>query len=121
MRIGNDTLMADGTTTVDIGSSWTSEAIAIEHVMVFSIQLLFTGTPAGQFYLECSSEPFDKAKAAQIPSTWTTLLGSQQSISEAGDHTWNVEDTGYAWVRVKWAPTGGSGTLTKARINTKGA
>lgn len=95
-------------------------AMPIEHVMALSIQLLFTGTPSGQFYLECSSEPFDKARAKEEPSTWTRVLGSEQSIIEAGDHTWNLEDNGFAWIRVKWEFSGGAGTLTSARINTKG-
>ena len=120
MHVANDTFFEDGQSSVDLSSNWTSQALPLEHAMMLTIQLLFEGTPAGAFSLECSSEPFDLFKQGKVPTTWTKITGSTQSISEAGDHTWNVEDTGFAWIRIQWEVSGGMGTLTKAQMNAKG-
>lgn len=120
MRIGNDTFFPDGVSSVDLSSNWVSDGIPVEHVTTMTIQLVFTGTPGGMFFLECSSEPFDKAHSSKQPNNWTKITGSGQSVSEAGDHTWNVEDVGFAWVRVCWEFSGGTGTLETAQLNAKG-
>lgn len=120
MLVANDTFFPHGVSSVDLSSDWTSSPLPLEHAMFLTIQLLFEGTPAGAFYLECSSEPFDLFKQNKTPTVWTRITGSTQSISEAGDHTWNVEDAGFAWVRIQWEVSGGMGTLTKAQLNAKG-
>ena len=113
MRVANDTIIPDGSPT--LGGDWTSESLPLEHIAMFSIQLEFDGTPSGAFILECSNDDDNKE-----PTNWTLIEGSTQSISEAGDHTWNVEDSAFNWVRVRWIYSAGTGTLNSARFNAKG-
>lgn len=37
---------------------------------------------------------------------------SDQVVASAASHMWNVSGASYQYVRVKWVPTGGTGTLT---------
>lgn len=53
-------------------------------------------------------------------TNWTDILGSDQSITSAGDHTWDVAEIGYRWVRIVWTPTAASGMLNTAIFSTKG-
>lgn len=122
MRIANDTLID---APADLSSPWTSKAIWLGHVTNYSIQLFFTGTPEGSFKLQCSSDAGTKSNLGEAYietglTHWTDIANSTQAVDEAGDHTWQVENAGYPWVRVVWAPTSGTGSLTSARFNTKG-
>lgn len=119
MHIANDNFF-ESSSSIDLSSNWTSEAMPLEHIVQFTIQLVFTGTMTGCFYLECSSESFDLRKSNKTPTKWTKIEGSTQNITEGGDHTWNVEDVGFAWVRIQWENTSSSGTLSSAQINAKG-
>lgn len=122
MRISNDELTFDST---DLSGSAVSEAYWLGHVANYSISLLFTGAPVGEFKLQCSNDLGSSAsnkealRSAEVVN-WSDVKDSTQAIAEAGDHTWTVRDAGYRWVRVVWTPTSGTGTLTVARINTKG-
>jgi autotransporter adhesin len=53
-------------------------------------------------------------------SNWTDIADSAQTISASGDHAYQVENSGYRWVRLVWTQTSGSGTITSARFNCKG-
>lgn len=122
MRIANDSLIS---AAVDLGSTWESDGIWLGHIANFSIQLVFTGTPTGNFKLQCSN---DKGKEDKVlggwssdnVSNWTDIDQSAQPITAAGDHAWDVQNCGYRWVRVVWTFTSGSGSLTSARFNVKG-
>ncbi|MBV6514156.1 MAG: hypothetical protein FMNOHCHN_03746 [Ignavibacteriaceae bacterium] len=122
MRIANSSLI---TSSVDLSSSWESEGIWLGHISQYSIQLVFTGAPQGNFKLQCSN---DLGKSSQTNSgwsdegvvNWTDVADSAQAITAAGDHAWDVADVGYRWVRVVWTFTGGTGNLTSAVFNGKG-
>lgn len=111
-RVSNDTLIVEEGQS--LSSDWISKAIPLDYLTNYTIQLAFDGIIAGNFYLECSSgKDIDEA-------VWTLIDGSNQVIDEAGDHTWDVRDAGYKFVRVCWAYSGGTGNLTFARFNAKG-
>lgn len=127
MRIFNeDILQVDGVrSTKDMSSSFNLAPVYLGHIVNYSIQLVFTGTPQGNFKLQVSNDqgrPNAQSEAEQSSGVvnWTDVAGSAQAITAAGDHTWTVEDAGYLWVRVVWTQTGSSGTLTSARGNGKG-
>lgn len=88
----------------------------LDSIVSYSIQAIFTGSPAGVLQLEAS----DDTPLANIPAanSWTPIDDSVQGISAAGTYTVNVELPAYSFVRLQWIPTGGSGTLS-ARINAK--
>jgi hypothetical protein len=119
MRIQNSILTLSGTSmAVDIQS----DEVWLGHICNFSIQLVFTGTPTGSLKLQCSND--EGAIETNIPNAtitnWTDIAGSTQAISAAGNHTWNVQNCGYRWVRFVYTATSGSGTITSARFNVKG-
>jgi hypothetical protein len=121
MRIANDELNI-GT---NLAVSQTSDPIWLGHIANYSIQLVFTGTPGGNFKLQMSNDEGDPSAAKEEDRdfkivNWTDIADSAQTISAAGDHSWTVENAGYRWVRVVWTQTSSSGTLTSARFNVKG-
>lgn len=123
MRIGNDDL-TNGT-PISMVSSFNTEPVFLGHIVNYSIQLVFTGTPAGNFKLQCSNDFGDPSNAVEADRdikivNWTDVLDSAQSISAAGNHTYDVQNAGYRWVRVVWTQTGSTGSLTSARFNVKG-
>jgi hypothetical protein len=122
MRIANEALI---TAPVDIANPWASDAIYLGHISNYSIQLFFSGAPVGRFYLQSSNDagnPTSSSHQQQIVNVvnWTTISGSTQIVDAAGDHTWQVQNAGYAYVRVVWAPTSGTGSIDSARYNLKG-
>lgn len=127
MRVRNEDLLSVDETslTPDMTSSFNLKAIWLGHISDYSIQLVFTGSPQGNFKLQASNDLGDPAAAGDENkyinvTNWTDIADSAQTISAAGDHMWTVEHSGYNWVRVVWTQTGGSGTLTSARCYVKG-
>lgn len=51
---------------------------------------------------------------------WSDVANSAFTVSAAGDVFWDVQNAGHRWVRVVWTATGGSGTITSAKVNGKG-
>lgn len=122
MRIANQTLISS---PVDLSTTWTSNAIWLGHIYNYSIQLTFSDDPEGTFYLQCSDDMGAPSQENQLNTegvvNWTDIIGSNQEVSESGDHTWTAGNVGYAWVRVLWIPTSPQGQLDTARFNIKGA
>jgi hypothetical protein len=123
MRINNEDLQPSGAS--DMASSFNLKPVWLGHIANYSIQLVFTGSPNGTFKLQVSNDPGhpnaqNKAEQYADVVNWTDVSGSAQPVSAAGDHTWQVENSGYAWVRVVWTFSSGSGSLTSARANVKG-
>lgn len=127
MRINNEDLLdVDGTrTTPSMATSFNLKPVYLGHICNYSIQLVFTGTPGGNFKLQMSNDlgRIDAASEAEQEASishWTDIADSAQTISAAGDHAWQVENAGYRWVRVVWTQTSSTGTLTNAVANVKG-
>lgn len=115
MRIGNDSLID---TPEDMASSFNLPAIWLGHITFYSIQLVFTGTPAGTFKLQGSN---DVGNSDDI-TNWTDLNIASGALSAAGSYIFNQDNAGYRWVRVVWTASGAGTTplLTVARFNIKG-
>lgn len=121
MRIVNDSLIDS---SANLGQSWTSPAINLSHIINYSIQLSWTGSPVGVLKLQCSNDKpagLDTVTSGAVNvSTWTDIADSDQIVNAAGNHTWQAPSVGYMWVRVVWTPTSGTGTLVTARFTAKG-
>lgn len=122
MRVSNISIQDSAT---DLGASANLNAVWIGHVVNYSIQLVFTGSPVGSFKLQASCDAgspnaSQQATLATGVSNWTDIASSSQAVSAAGNITWDVQNSGYNFVRVVWTYSSGSGTITSARINTKG-
>lgn len=89
-------------------STVTSVSLGLGDLDKFSIHADFSGaTLGGTLSLECSNDEVD----------WIMVVNSDQLVASAASHMWNVSGASYSFVRVKWVPTGGAGTLTcKATI-----
>lgn len=123
MRIGNDNLQIDG---VDMSVEITSEPLWLGHIVNYSLQFVFTGSPSGNFKLQCSNDAGNPNAGKEVPPAdyevvnYTDVADSAVTVSGAGNVTYDVQNAGYRWVRFVWTPTSGSGTLTSARFNIKG-
>jgi len=120
MRIYNDSLI---TGTQTLNTNWTSAPQYLGHIANFSIQGFWSGAIAGSFSLQASSDigqPSNAVNNALNVTNWTDVSNSSVTVSGAGDILYDVDNTGYTWVRLKWTYTSGSGQLDSARMNGKG-
>lgn len=123
MRIANEDLLNE--VPVDMSTDFELRPIWLGHICNYSIQLVFTGSPNGTFKLQCSNDPgapnggVSTNQALDVVN-WTDILDSDQLITAAGNHVWQVENAGYNWVRVVYTAAAGSGSLDVARVNVKG-
>lgn len=109
----------------DMSNSFTLPAIYIGNIVNYSAQLVFSGSPIGTLKLQFSDDPAPYVAATRMVQTqdvvnWTDCDESFQSITEAGDHIWNVQNTGIMWVRVAYVRMSGTGSLDVTNFTVKG-
>lgn len=76
----------------------------------YSLQVVFSDTSLeGSLTLECSNNGVD----------FITVKDSTQAITAGAGHIWDVDGANYRWVRMTWAPSDGTGTMT-AYLEIKG-
>lgn len=124
MRVKNEDLL-DQTGFISMASSFDMKPVWLGHIAYYSIQLVFIGTPTGNFKLQASNDLGSINSASESNQdndilNWTDIADSAQAITAGGDHMWTVENAGYNWVRVVWTQTAGTGTLISARCYVKG-
>lgn len=110
---------------IDMSISFNLQPIWLANIAQYAIQVVFTGSPAGNFKLQASNDtgqPNGVTEPIQDDQVvnWTDIADSAATVSAAGNVMWNVENVGYNWVRVVWTHTSGGGELTVARIMAKG-
>jgi len=95
-----------GTTTV------VSAPMSLEHTNGYSIQVVWTGTPAGNFTLEASNDLGTDDGAGNITCTnWTTVASSTQAAGGAASSKLYNETCFYRWVRLKYVNASSTGTF----------
>lgn len=73
----------------------------------YSVQVCFNGALlAGTAYLMASNV------GGTDDCNYVILSGGTQAITAGTTHIWNVTGASYRWIRVKWVPTGGTGTVS---------
>lgn len=122
MRIFNDQVIFD---SADMSASLQSEPIYLGHIMHYSIQLKYTGSPVGTFKLQVSNDLGEvdaqtRLVQGRAVQTWTDVADSSVAVSGAGDAMWTVENIGYRWARVIYTASSGTGAIVSARANGKG-
>lgn len=103
-----------------------SNPISLKHVYGFSVTASWTtaGSPVGTFTLEACNDienPTDYAPTYPTLTHWVTIAGSSlassagASISPSSDLclTWNYSNTMYRFVRIRYARTSGTITLSE--------
>lgn len=103
----------------------TSDPIWLQNIVNYNIQLVFTGVPVGSFKLQISNDLGNPEAVLQDNRdfqivNWTDMADSNQAISAAGNHSYEVQNAGHRWVRLIWTFTSGTGTMTSYRFNAKG-
>lgn len=94
-----------------------TEAVPLTHIIGFAIQVVWTGTPVGDFSLECSC---DDPQGVEVPTHWDAIADTTVAAGGGvGSFTYNVREVFYKWVRLKYVGSSSTGTAT-ARINIKG-
>ena len=99
-------------------------AMSVQKALNFSIQVVFTGTPTGSFFLEASDDPYviGANGTLNLPTNWTTVANSSQSVSAAGNVMWDYGQCGFNWIRVSYTDSsGGTSTavISSATFNGK--
>ena len=118
MRVNNNPNIFNAGTVMN--TTLNSEAIPLQQVIGFAIQIVFTGTPTGVFKLQSS---VDANSGNNNPVNWTDVANSTFTVTAAGNVEWNVTDCFYNWVRVVYTDSsGGTSTaiITVSTCNTKG-
>lgn len=94
---------------------------------IYSLQIFFTGTPAGSFKLQASDDPAAAAVSnfnkTSLPTNWSDVANSSITVSAAGNVMWDYSWPGYNWVRAVYTDTsGGTSTaiITSSTFNAKG-
>lgn len=127
MRVNNENLLeVDGSpVSASLGANLNLKPIWLGHIANYSVQLVFTGTPNGNFKLQASCDPGHPNAASESEkysnvSNWTDVADSSFTVSAAGDVMWDVQNTGYEWVRVVYTRVSSTGTITSGRAKVKG-
>jgi len=107
MRIATDLMPWDDTAMT---ADRTCGTIPLEHLYAVSLQVAFTGSPTGTLSLQVSDDDL----------TWVVVDGSDQAITEAGTHVWDVTQISTKYIRAIYTFTSGSGTLGDVRFYAKG-
>jgi hypothetical protein len=86
-------------------STITSNATNIEFMDNIGFQVLWTGTPVGNFYVFCSIDGIN-----YIALTFAPALGMPAGVP--GGFLINLQQLPYPWIKFQYINTSGSGTLS---------
>ena len=120
MRTKNDSFTLSGT---DMTVNITSDPIWLGHIVNYSIQVVYTGTPNGTLKLQGSNDQGanDTSLSTATITNWTDIPSSSIAVSAAGSSLLLDKDCGYRWVRLVWTDSAsGASSITVARYNVKG-
>ena len=109
----NDDLLVGISPNATMDEDITSEAVEIRFTTSISIHLEWTGTPAGNFYIQGSNDLGET-------KTWVNVTSASAAGGAVGSAMLQDADAGYAFARLFYDFTSSTGTLTKAKINAKG-
>ena len=89
-----------------LSADFTSATIDARYYQHVTIQLIWTGTPTGNFTIEVSNDE------GPIPTNWVTVASSTQAAGGAAGSKNYEPSGGYAWYRVFYDSSSSTGTLT---------
>ncbi len=97
----------------DMSTDIVSEPISARWQLGVFIQLIFTGDPVGDFFVETSLNYNPPIVDSADNATWSPLRlsPSPTAAGEAADHGIDITITSAPWIRIRYAATSGSGTL----------
>lgn len=100
--------------TQTLGATFNSGSLRVaDHVLV-NIYLKWAGsTPVGSFKIQVSNDSDD------TPSNWEDLSGTTVAVTNDGSNMWNINNTGFRWMRIVYTRTSGSATISVATYTGK--
>ena len=108
MRNLNSSIIAAGDASGNLNSSY----VKAEQMNRVSVQAIFSDSSlAGNLKLQASND------TTTTPSNWSTV--STTAVSSGALTLIATTECSYQWVRVRWEPSAGTGTIT-VNINTQG-
>jgi hypothetical protein len=118
MRTFNKTVA----TAVPLNANYVSPYVPLKSIYTYSIAAIITGTPTGTIQLQASNDPetndtqtntstTPNMPPSTAPVNWVVIANSPFIVTTAGEQMWNVNYTGYNYVRVQYID-GSSGTST---------
>lgn len=102
-------------TDASMAATVNSIGIDLQQVALGSIQVVWTGTPVGNFTIEISNDicVVGLTDPAENVVNWTTYTGSTQAAGGgSGSFMWNLCEVGYRWVRLKYTKSSSTGTAS---------
>lgn len=97
LHLANINVVSNG----DMTTTLTSTPLNINEVTLNGIQCVWTGaTPIGSLAVQVSNDNI----------TYTTV-GTLAVSGNSGSDAFNVQQSGFAWLRVVYTPTSGTGSL----------
>lgn len=109
-------------TAVPLNANYTSPYVPLKQIYTYSVCATITGTPTGTIALQASNDPETNdtqynipgnIPPTQVPVNWVTITNSPFAVTTAGSEFWNINYTGYNYVRVIYTDTsGGTSTAT---------
>jgi len=114
-------------TNVALNANSNSPAVQLKNIYTYCVAAIFTGTPTGSIKLQASNDPETNDTQPlgipfPAPVNWCDIANSSFTVSASGEVMWNVNYTGYNYVRVVYTDSsGGTSTATmNIIVNAKG-
>lgn len=85
----------------------TSDPVDLNDMIHIGIHAVWTGTPAGDLYFEVSGQIGE-------PTVWEVF--DSVSVAGSGSQYWIDRNIPYKWARLRYVPTGGTGTINADAI-----
>lgn len=104
----NDALSMSPNTTLD--EDLTSESVDLNFCQQVSIQIAWTGTAEGNFYIQGSNDN----------QNWVNVTNAQAAGGSSGSAMLEDENVGYRYCRLFFDSSASTGELTLAQINARG-
>ncbi len=94
-----------------LGADYHSPTIPGHQLLNGSIQLIWTGSPVGNFNVQGSNQVTNQVDGTDV-TDWTTLSGSTEAAGGIADSfIYNFVPVCWQWIRIIYTYTSGTGTL----------
>ncbi len=104
--------------SLTMSGNLTTNAIPLNHIYGFSIQVVWSGgTAIGAFTVQASN---DITNVGANVLNWETVANSSIAASGSGSAFYNYNGAFYKWFRIVYTYTSGTGTITATNIYIKG-
>jgi hypothetical protein len=108
--------------TVTINANTNSSPVSVEHLITWSIQAVWTGTPTGTFKVQFSNDIASDAIGTgvtnwtDVPSGMFTNGGTAPSGSAGNFSISSRDHVNYEWIRLVYTSTSGTGPCTATMV-----